>query len=224
MQPQTFIGYCRVSTARQGASGLGLEAQREAVRRYVDSVGGLLLSEHVEVETGKSPNRPILLAALAECGRTKAKLVIAKLDRVSRSVSFISRLMESGIDFVAADAPFADRLMLHILAAFAEHERELCSARTKAALAAAKARGVVLGAYGKELAAKNRMDAQSFAEGLREAISNRLAAGDTTLQQLAENLDRAGYRTREGANWAPTSVQRVLRRLNLRTPAMAFAA
>lgn len=186
----------------------------------------MLVAEHVEIESGKSGNRPVLLRALAQCRETKATLILAKLDRLARNVAFVSQLMETNVDFVALDAPFANRLMLHIMAAFAEHEREMISARTKAALAAAKARGVVLGAHGVHLAAKNRADADAFADGLQEPINALLRKneGAITLKEIALSLDRAGYRTREGSNWAPTSVQRVLRRLNLATPAMSQPA
>jgi len=219
--PQLFVSLIRVSTNRQGESGLGLEAQREAIRRHVESTGGELIAEHVEVESGKSGNRPVLLRAIGECRERKAVLLLAKLDRLARNVAFVSSLMETNVEFFALDAPFCNRFMVHIMAAFAEHEREMISARTKAALAAAKARGVQLGSFGKELAARNRADAQSFAEALRQPILEHMRAGRDTLQQLAEALDQAGLRTREGGRWAPTSVQRVLRRLDLRTPAMA---
>jgi DNA invertase Pin-like site-specific DNA recombinase len=219
-----FVGYIRVSTTRQGESRLGLQAQEQAIRHYVSGLGGNLVEMHLEVESGRCANRPILSGALAQCRRTKAKLVVAKLDRLSRSVAFVSQLMESRVDFVAVDFPAANTLMLHIIAAFSQFEREQISSRTKAALAAAKARGVVLGSFGKELAARNRADAQSFADSLRQPITAMIQAGNDTLQGLAENLDRAGILTREGATWAPTSVLRVLRRLELRTPAMSMAA
>ncbi|MFN9545185.1 MAG: recombinase family protein, partial [Alphaproteobacteria bacterium] len=132
-----FIAYLRVSTDKQGKSGLGLEAQREAVMRYLNGGSWDLVNEFVEVESGKRDERPQLAAALAACRRHKATLVIAKLDRLSRRVSFISAVMDSGVDFIAVDQPHATRLTLHILAAVAEHEREMISARTKAALAAA---------------------------------------------------------------------------------------
>src|SRR4051794_1999837 len=140
----TYIAYYRVSTDRQGASGLGLEAQRATVLRHLAT--DQLAAEYTEVESGKKhTNRPQLLAALQECRKRRATLVIAKLDRLGRNVAFISALMESGAEFVCCDNPHANRLMLHMLAAFAEHEREQISQRTKAALAAAKARGVKLG-------------------------------------------------------------------------------
>ena len=141
-----FIAYHRVSTDRQGESGLGLDAQRQAVTDYLNGGDWDLVDEFVEVESGKShKNRPQLAAAMAACKREKATLVIAKLDRLARNVHFVSGLMEAGIDFVAVDNPHANKLMVHMLAAFAEHERDMISQRTKAALAAAKARGVKLG-------------------------------------------------------------------------------
>jgi DNA invertase Pin-like site-specific DNA recombinase len=140
-----FVSYLRVSTDKQGATGLGIEAQRKAVEDYLNGGRWTLVQEYVEVETGKRSDRPQLLAALAHAKAIGATLVIAKLDRLSRNVAFISNLMESGVEFVAADMPMANRLMVHVLAAVAEHEREMISQRTKAALAAAKAFGVKLG-------------------------------------------------------------------------------
>src|ERR671917_1097190 len=143
--PGPFVAYFRVSTDKQGARGLGMDAQRSAVARHLAGHPGALLAEFVEVESGRRTDRPELLAALTLCRQKKAMLVIAKLDRLARNVHFISGLMESGVEFVAVDMPHANRLTLHILAAVAEHEREMISQRTKAALAAAKARGKRLG-------------------------------------------------------------------------------
>ena len=140
-----FIAYHRVSTDRQGSSGLGLEAQQKAVMDYLNGGDWQLLDALTEIESGKRSDRPELAKALAECRRHKATLVIAKLDRLARNVAFISGLMEAKVDFVAADMPEANKLTVHIMAAMAEHEREQISARTKAALAAAKARGAKLG-------------------------------------------------------------------------------
>ncbi len=142
--PAPVVTYLRVSTDRQGQSGLGLEAQRAAVASYVADKA--LLGEFVEVESGRKDDRPQLSAALALCRQHKARLVIAKLDRLARSVALVSGLMESGVEFVAADMPQANRFMLHVMAAVAEHEREMISQRTRAALAAAKARGTRPGA------------------------------------------------------------------------------
>jgi DNA invertase Pin-like site-specific DNA recombinase len=140
-----FIAYFRVSTDRQGQSGLGLEAQREAVLSYLNGGSWTMAAEFTEVESGKHADRPQLAAALAACKKHKAKLVIAKLDRLSRNLAFIAALMDSGVEFVAADNPHANKLTIHILAAVAQHEREAIAQRTREALAAAKARGVKLG-------------------------------------------------------------------------------
>ena len=139
-----FVAYYRVSTDRQGASGLGLDAQRQAVACQVN--GGQLVAEFTEIESGRRhTNRPQLLAALEECRKRRATLLIARLDRLARNVAFIANLMESSADFIACDMPQANRLTIHILAAVAEHEREMISQRTKAALAEAKRRGTILG-------------------------------------------------------------------------------
>src|SRR6516165_10069055 len=140
-----FVAYFRVSTDRQGKSGLGLEAQRETVMNYLNGGRWTLVGEFTEVESGKRADRPELEKALAACKKQKAKLVIAKLDRLSRNLAFIATLMESGVEFVAVDNPHANKLTIHILAAVYQHEREMISERTKAALAAAKKRGQRLG-------------------------------------------------------------------------------
>src|SRR6516162_2201556 len=140
-----FVAYYRVSTAKQGVSGLGLEAQRTAVLDYLNGGRWKLVGEFKEVESGKDSGRPALAKALAACRVHNATLIIAKLDRLARNVAFISNLMEAGVEFVAVDFPQANRLTVHILAAVAEHEAAMISARTKAALAAARARGVKLG-------------------------------------------------------------------------------
>lgn len=215
-----FISYLRVSTSRQGESGLGLEAQRAAVEQYLRGHAAIPLAEYVEVESGKSGSRPVLDRALAHCRRERATLVIAKLDRLARNVAFVSSLMEARTEFVACDAPYANRLMIHILAAFAEHEREQIAARTRAALAAAKARGVKLGSHGAVLAHQRREEAQVRAEALRDSVT-QLAGQQMTLAQIASALNEAREATRDGAPWSPTTVQRVLRRLDLRQPATA---
>ena len=204
-----YIGYLRVSTQRQGQSGLGLEAQREAIIQYVAQAGGVLIDEFIEVETGRIADRPILAATLAACRKAKAVLVVSKLDRLSRRVSHIARLLDDGVDFRAVDAPFANKFIVHVLAAVGEWEREQIASRTKAALAAAKARGVALGTYGKVLAARNRADAENFAEPLRAPVTAALAAGAGRLKDVADCLNLAGYTTREGVDWAPSSVQRL---------------
>ena len=160
---------------------------------------------------------------MAACRAQKATLVIAKLDRLSRSVSFIAGLMDAKVAFVAVDLPFATPLLLHVMAAFAEHERTQIAARTKAALAAAKARGVKLGAYGATLAAQHRADAQAFAETVRPAMMAARDQGHTTLAAIADHLNREGINSRDGALWYPMGVSRVLKRLDL-VPAPIDAA
>ena len=208
-----FYSYLRVSTTKQGFDGLGVESQREAVRRYCDQVQGELFGEFVEVESGKRSNRPVLAEALGICRAKRATLVIAKLDRLGRSVSFIAGLMDAKVPFVAVDMPFATPLLLHVMAAFAQHEREMISARTRGALAVAKQRGVVLGANGKVLAAKHRSQACAHAESLRDAIEQARAAGCQSLPQIADFLTLQGHRTASGGQWHPMTVKRILDRL-----------
>jgi DNA invertase Pin-like site-specific DNA recombinase len=208
-----FVSYLRVSTQRQGNSGLGIEAQRAAVDAYVRQVGGTLVQEFVEVESGSRKARPILVQSIALCRKHSTVLLIAKLDRLARNVAFVSSLMESGVDFVAADAPYANRLMIHILAAFAEHERTLISERTKAALAAAKARGVALGKNGLLLARQNKSAAITFASLMRAPVEAARMSGATTLQEIAAALNASALKTRKGAHWSPATVHRLLARL-----------
>lgn len=220
-----FVSYLRVSTAKQGASGLGLEAQRAAVASHLNGGSWELLGEFVEVETGKGKDalaiRPQLSAALAACRKHKATLLIAKLDRLSRNVAFISSLMEAGCDFVAADMPNANRLTVHILAAVAEHERELISARTKAALAAAKVRGKKLGwanparADGAKDAARKggekiKAKADRYAANVRPIIEAIKAQGATSLAAIAQELNARGIRAQTGGQWFAAQVRNVL--------------
>lgn len=209
-----YVSYLRVSTQRQGHSGLGLEAQRAAVEQFLLPTGGAVLQEFVEVESGSRRARPILVQSIALCRKKGATLLIAKLDRLARNVAFVSSLMEGGVEFVAADAPYANRLMIHILAAFAEHERELISQRTKEALQASKARGVQLGKNGAVLARKNRNDALAAAEPFRAAVGQALNSGHRTLSEIADALNQAGLRTRQNAAWSPGTIHRLLKRLD----------
>jgi DNA invertase Pin-like site-specific DNA recombinase len=207
----SFIAYYRVSTDRQGASGLGLEAQRAAVLRHI--APGQLAADYTEVESGKKhTNRPQLLAALQECRRKKATLVIAKLDRLGRNVAFISALMESGADFVCCDNPHANRLMLHMLAAFAEHEREQISQRTKAALAAAKARGVKLGnprpLEALEIARAVHIARRPAREVLN--IMRSLEGQGMSYRAIARELNRLNIRTGSGCAWHGVTVKAAL--------------
>jgi len=212
-----FVAYYRVSTKRQGESGLGLEAQRQVVLDYLDGGKWELVAEYTEVESGKRNDRPELEEALAHCRKLKAKLVIAKLDRLARNVAFTSTLMESGVEFLAVDMPHANKLTIHILAAVAEHEREMISERTKAALKAAKARGVVLGnpqlekarmKSGRVLKAK----ADRFAENVAPVIREIQGIGDVSLRAIARTLNIRGIKTRRGCEWTPVQVKAVLQR------------
>jgi DNA invertase Pin-like site-specific DNA recombinase len=209
-----LIAYYRVSTDRQGRSGLGLEAQRTAVGRYLSSVGGILMAEHTEVETGRRNDRPELQKALAVCRKHKARLVIAKLDRLSRNVAFIATMMGAGVEFVACDNPYATRLTLHILAAVAEHEREMISARTKAALQAAKARGVRLGRNAERLASANRAAATGRAKQIERVLAELNRSGMTT-RQIAAELTARGITTPRGGRWHPQTVIRMMERVAL---------
>lgn len=221
MQTGKFVAYLRVSTSRQGQSGLGLEAQREAVARYLQDGARTLSGEFVEVESGKGSNalarRPQLGLALEACRKHRATLVIAKLDRLARNVHFISGLLESGVEFVAADMPEANKVMLHMHAVMAEWERDQISARTKAALAAAKARGVRLGVVGRGNLNRNAQArkgaADAFVERLRGVFQGFRAAG-MTQRRMVEELNKLGIGASGGNGWSLIQVQRVLRRLN----------
>jgi DNA invertase Pin-like site-specific DNA recombinase len=215
MVEHQFVTYYRVSTDRQGRSGLGLDAQREAVRQFLATRSATVIQEFVEVESGGKDDRPKLREAIAACQRGKATLLIAKLDRLARSVAFIANLMDGNTEFIACDMPEASRLLLHVMAAFAEHERQVIGDRTKAALAAAKARGVRLGANGTELARKHKASAEAFAAAMRPSIEIAYSSGARTSRQLAAYLNHANIVSREGGRWHPASVVRLLARLQI---------
>ena len=212
-----YTPYYRVSTQKQGSSGLGLEAQQAAVRAYVPDPAQLG-TEFVEVESGKRNHRPQLLAAMAEARRTGATLLIAKLDRLSRNAGFIFALRDSGVDFVCCDMPDANTLTVGLFAVIAQHERETISKRTKDALAAKKARGAQLGSSANFTPAVIAQGQASMQANARENQQNRqaarlaelLRARGHTLQQVADELNQAGYRTRRGRTFHPTTVQRLL--------------
>lgn len=215
-KPAAFVVYLRVSTARQGENGLGMEAQRAAVEAFARQHGGEIVGQFVEVESGKRADRPELARAMAAARKARAVLLIAKIDRLARNVSFISGLMDSGLDFVACDQPFASRLTLHILAAVAEDEARRISERTKAALAAAKARGVKLGSpvalqtVEKARAARSAHAAEASA-GTRQVIADIRASGVETLTGIAKALQARGVRTPRGnTTWQPTQVARLV--------------
>jgi DNA invertase Pin-like site-specific DNA recombinase len=208
-----FVAYYRVSTDRQGRSGLGLEAQKKAVADYLNGGNWKLAGEFTEVETGKKADRPELTKALALCRRRKAKLVIAKLDRLSRNLAFIATLMDAGVEFIAVDNPHANKLTVHILAAVAQHEREMIADRTKAALQAAKARGVRLGRNGSErLAPQHRAAALEYARRLEPVLSELRARG-LSVRAIARELNSRAIATVKGGCWHAMTVQRALARL-----------
>ena len=220
MGKDRFVSYLRVSTARQGASGLGLEAQRAAVAAHLNGGDWTLLREIVEVESGKRNDRPALAEALRLCRQQKATLVIAKLDRLARNVHFISGLMESGVEFLAVDMPSANRFVVHILAAVAEQEAEAISKRTKAALTAAKERGTVLGGRrvsAERFAAIGAAARQTFraqaAKGRAQVlpvIAEIQGKGITTLRAIAAELNHREIDASRGGQWSAVQVQRVL--------------
>jgi len=212
-----FIAYYRVSTDKQGQSGLGLEAQRASVMNYLNGGSWKLVREFIEVESGKHSDRPQLAAAQAACKKLKAKLVIAKLDRLSRNVAFIANLLEAGTDFVAADNPHANKSMLQMMAVFAEMERDAISKRTKEALAAAKARGVKLGnpRLAEAIEATNAARikaADAFAANVRPIIKEIQASGISSLRGFAKALTARGIKTARGGQWTAVQVADILRR------------
>ena len=220
-----YIAYLRVSTTKQGQSGLGIEAQRQEVTRFLTSRDGGLLAEFVEVESGKRNDRPQLAAALERCRLTGAVLVVAKLDRLSRNASFLMALRDSSTEFVAADLPDANTLTVGILATLAQYERELISARTKAALAAAKARGQKLGGRRENgsnvhlyqhLGAAGAHRAAVEAAEMRRGVLSELRSAGHSLHEIARRLNADSITTRRGKAWNAGSVRRVLAVLGLK--------
>jgi len=220
-----LVAYERVSTARQGKSGLGLEAQREAIEDYANSKGGAILARFTEVESGRKNDRPELEKALLLARITGATLVIAKLDRLSRNAAFLLTLRDAGVSFVACDMPEANDLTVGIMALVAQQEREAISRRTKEALAAAKARGVKLGnpngaaslrragKGGAALRETVRQNADEHANALSPVVDALRADGHTTLRALAEALNAQGMMTRRGGRWHVSNVRNLLARL-----------
>jgi DNA invertase Pin-like site-specific DNA recombinase len=217
-----FVSYLRVSTQRQGKSGLGLEAQRDAVAGYLNGGQWTLVSEIVEVESGKRSDRPELAKALSLCRLHRAVLLVAKLDRLARNVAFISALMESGVKFVAVDLPQANELTVHIMAAMAEYEAKAIKARTKAALAVAKARGKKLGGLrwditkvgdkGRKVALRTRQEsAAKYRADVLPLIQEKQRQGATTLRAIAEALNAEGTPAPRGGEWSAVQVQRILK-------------
>lgn len=221
-EERSVIAYLRVSTAKQRASHLGIEAQEAAIAEFCRSNGCKVTEEFREVESGKRNDRPILRKALARAKATKSALLIAKLDRLARNVAFIANLMEAGVEFRACDMPEASRFILHVMSAVAEQEARAISDRTKAALAAYKARGGRLGAanpacrrFSRELAIKGAQRTASLAKAANAepmAIAIRLRADGLSLAAIARELSRRGIFSRSGRSWSPMQVSRLLKR------------
>jgi DNA invertase Pin-like site-specific DNA recombinase len=212
-----FVAYYRVSSQRQGITGLGLEAQRTAVQGHVLGVRGRIVGEYQEVESGANSARPKLNEAIQLAKSKRAILVIAKLDRLARNVHFIAQLMESGVEFVAADLPYANKLTIHIIAAVAEYEREMIGKRTKAALQSAKARGVALGNPNAGRQAKMASDhakqkADCFARSLAPRVRAIQTQGVTTLSGIALALNAHGIKTQRGKCWTAAGVSNLIHR------------
>lgn len=219
------VAYYRVSTEAQGRSGLGLDAQRHSVRALCDGRSWQIVAEYTEVESGKRNDRPQLEAALADARRTGAKLVVAKLDRLSRNAEFTLRMRNSGVDFTCADNPDVNRLTIGLLAVINEDERERIAERTRAALQAAKARGVKLGnpngAAAIRRAGKGNVagveavkdNARRYAMDLAGTVGEIRASGKTSLPTIAAELNARHIQTRRGGRWHASSVRNLLARL-----------
>ncbi|WP_416363008.1 recombinase family protein [Pseudomonas sp. NFX183] len=243
--PIDVVAYCRVSSQGQGESGLGLEAQREYINRAATQNNWNIVGEFVDVVSGKLAieDRPEGAKALALCKQAKAKLIVAKLDRLSRSVHHIARLLDEAMDFKVATMPQADKFQLHLFAALAEQERSFIASRTKEALAALKARSIAGDQQAQQKVArrtealeKGRTDANrakaneaiqervnSFSESVRDPIDLCILKGARTLQQVADCLNGKGITTCRGGKWSPTQVSRVMQNLALTLPSKGDA-
>jgi DNA invertase Pin-like site-specific DNA recombinase len=220
------VHYFRVSTAEQGRSGLGLEAQEAAVASFCKTRGCEVLGTYTEIESGKKADRPELLKALHHAKITNATLVVAKLDRLSRNVAFISALQDSKAKFVACDMPEANEITIGIMAVIAQAEAKAISTRTKEALRAAKARGVKLGNPNGAAALRrapaahllgvqaSKKAADQFANDLAPVINDIIANSNATLQAIADGLNARSMQTARGGRWHPTSVKNLLERLS----------
>lgn len=221
---QKFVTYYRVSTDKQGKSGLGLEAQKKTVLDFINGNDSEIVGEYVEVESGKNDDRPELQKAIRTCKLKKARLVVSKLDRLSRDLHFITELQNSGVQFTIAEMPEATELTVHIYAAMAQHERKEIGRRTKNALAAAKARGVALGnpciLRGERIPGSGnttnanqvrKSKADEFALDIAQTIKEEIVPGQS-LREIADDLNNMGYRTARDKEWQATSVKRIIDR------------
>lgn len=218
MKMKNYIAYYRVSTAKQGESGLGLEAQRRCVGDMVSSRAGVILADFQDIESGKKNDRPELLKAIKQTKDKGATLIIAKLDRLARNAAFILELRDSGIDFVACDIPEANSLTIGIMAILAQQERELISARTKAALESKKQRGDTLGKPENFSDSGRAKGASSMKAKAAANVNNRRAVGYATalkaqglsLQAIADRLNAEGYETARGKQFEAITVKRLI--------------
>ena len=206
------IAYYRVSTDKQGIVGLGMEAQRNDVERFIKSNSHDIVCEYCEVESGKSDRRPRLLEAIAHCKRIKATLIIAKLDRLSRSVAFVSALMDSKVDFVCVDMPQANTLMLHIMAAFAQYEREQISKRTSAAIQAKIRQGAKWGIACRQLADNHKANSMAFAGMVAPILSQLQSEGFVTVRAIMNELNNRQVPGPVDKPWNVASVSRYLKK------------
>ena len=220
-----YVAYLRVSTQKQGYSGLGLEAQREIIHNYLHDT--IPISEYVEVESGRKSNRPKLKEALSQCRKEGAILIVAKLDRLARSVSFLSSLLESDVEIVFCDFPQANKMVLHIISAISQYEAELTAARTKAALQAKKARGFRLGNPEHLLDKHEEAILSSIKTCKAKADSNpnnkraiallrTLVKDEHTYQEMAEILNREGFVSSHGCSFTKSTVYKLIKRNNLK--------
>ena len=222
---EKYVAYLRVSTQRQGFSGLGLEAQQEIIKNYLRDVTPI--AEYVEVESGRKSNRPKLKEALKLCRKEGAILIVAKLDRLARSVSFLSNLLESDVEIVFCDFPQANKMVLHIIAAIAQYEAELIATRTKAALHAKKARGFKLG-NPEHLLNKHQQAIEHSTKTIKAkadsnpnnkravAILRTLVKGDMTLKQMADTLNNEGFVTSQSCSFTKSKVYKLIKRYGLK--------
>ena len=212
-----YVAYFRVSTARQGQSGLGLEAQQAAVRNFVGAEA-CIVAEFIEIESGRKNSRPQLQAAITQAKQQQGILLVAKLDRLARNVAFLATLMESHVRFKAVDLPAADEFTLHILAAVAQKEATAISTRTRDALAAKKARGFQLGTPANLTAEARTKALESLCRNAQTNLNNRqaaqlaalLRATGVSLRDIAARLNESGYQTRRGKAFHPMGVKRLL--------------
>ena len=220
-----YVAYLRVSTQKQGYSGLGLEAQREIIHNYLHDK--IPISEYVEVESGRKSDRPKLKEALSQCRKEGAILIVAKLDRLARSVSFLSSLLESDVEIVFCDFPQANKMVLHIISAISQYEAELTAARTKAALQAKKARGFRLGnpehlLDKHEEAIQNSIKTCKAKAGSNPnnkraiALLRTLVKEEHTYQEMAEILNREGFVSSQGCSFTKSTVYKLIKRYNLK--------